>query len=116
MVCHVVLFRPRPHLAQAEREALVSAFEVALSNIPSVRGVRIGRRVTFGTGYEQGRPVLEFSVIIDFDDLVGLKAYLQHPAHQNLGARFTESVEQAFVYDYEMMGLEGARVLLEPSD
>jgi len=37
----------------------------------------------------------------DFDHLAGLQAYLQHPAHEELGARFGQSVSSALVYDFE---------------
>ena len=112
MVSHVVLFRLRPDLTQADREALLQASERALRDIPSVRGYRIGRRLTFGAGYEQGSPDLRLAMIIDFDDFAGLKTYLNHPAHDDLGTRFNASVEQAFVYDYELMKPEEARNLL----
>lgn len=109
MVSHVVLFRLRPDFTDADRTTFVAAFEVAVRNIPTVRGVRIGRRVTFGAGYEQGVPGLEFSAIIDFDNLAGLKTYLAHPAHQDLGARFNASIAQGLVYDYELMGADETR-------
>jgi hypothetical protein len=43
MVIHLVLMKPRPDLSAAEREAFVAAFERALREIPSIRGVRVGR-------------------------------------------------------------------------
>jgi hypothetical protein len=113
MLAHVVLFRLRSDLTRADREGLVWALEVALRNIPSIRDFQIGKRVTFGAGYEQGAPSLDLCAVIQFDDFSGLKAYLAHFAHQDVGGRFTASIEEALVYDYEMMGPEGARVLLE---
>jgi hypothetical protein len=113
MLSHVVLFRLRSDLSRADREGLVRALEVALRNIPSIRDFRIGKRVTFGAGYEQGAPSLDLCALIEFDDFPGLKAYLDHFAHEDIGGRFTASIDQALVYDYEMMGPEGARVLLE---
>ena len=112
MVSHLVLFRLRPDLTAADREALLRALERALRDIPSVRAFRIGRRVTFGAGYEQAPPDLRFSMIIDFDDLSGLEAYLDHPAHEDLGTRFYASIAEGLVYDYELVGLEEAKSLL----
>jgi hypothetical protein len=116
MMCHVVLFRLRRDLAQADREAFVRALEAALREIPTIRGFRIGRRVTFGAGYEQGAPDFEFGSVIDFDDLAGLRAYLEHPAHKDLGTRFNASIEAGLVYDYEMGGPEEVRGLLQGLD
>ena len=39
MISHVVLFRPKPDLSNADREGLVAAFERAVRDIPTVRGV-----------------------------------------------------------------------------
>jgi hypothetical protein len=103
VISHVVLFRPKPDLSQPARAALVAAFTRAVHEIPDVRGVRAGRRVLHGAGYEQTTPDLaDVLVVIDFDDLAGLQAYLRHPAHAELGARFGQSVESGLVYDFEV--------------
>lgn len=110
MVTHVVLMKPRPDLSFEDREAFVAAFERATREIPTVRNVRIGRRVTFGAGYEQTSPnVADFLAAIDFDDLAGLQTYLRHPAHEELGARFGQSLSGAMVYDFEVAGVEALR-------
>jgi hypothetical protein len=107
MIFHVVLLKPRKDLSAAEREALIASFRRAATEIPMVRGVRIGRRVTHGAGYESGAPdVADFVAILEFDDLSGLQAYLRHPAHEELGARFGQSVSSAWVYDFEAAGLD----------
>jgi hypothetical protein len=69
--------------------------------------VRIGRRVKHGAGYEAIAPDSgDYLAFIEFDDLAGLQAYLAHPAHQELGARFGESLSSALVYDFEAARLE----------
>jgi hypothetical protein len=103
MIAHVVLFRPKHDLPQADREGLVTAFTRAMRDIPDVRNVRIGRRVTHGAAYEGAAPVAaDFLIVIDFDDLAGLQAYLRHPAHEELGARFNQALDSALVCDFEM--------------
>ena len=107
MVTHVVLMKPRPELAAADRQAFIASFERALREIPTIRGVRLGRRVTHGAGYVQVAPdVADFLATIDFDDLAGLQTYLRHPAHDELGARFGEALSAALVYDFEVGGIE----------
>ena len=99
---HVVLFKPRPGLARADRDALVAAFERATREIPTVRGARVGRRVRHGAGYETTSPDLaDYAAIIEFDDLAGLQTYLRHPAHQELGELFGTTCSSALVYDVE---------------
>ena len=107
MITHVVLMKPRPDLSDADRHAFAASFERAAKEIPSVRAVRLGRRVLHGAGYESGAAgPTDYLVAIDFDDLDGLRAYLEHPAHAELGTRFATSLAGAMVFDYECGGLE----------
>ena len=107
MVSHLVLMKPRADLSTADRQALIDAFERAIREIPTVRDVRVGRRIVHGAGYEHSAPdAADYLVAIDFDDPPGLRAYLQHPAHVQLGVRFGHSLSAAMVYDFEVGGLE----------
>lgn len=114
MITHVVLFRPKPDLTASDREGLAGALRTALTTIPSIRRARIGRRVTHGRPYEQlMRVTYEYAALLDFDDLAGLKAYLEHPAHEALAASFFEMFEEALMYDYDLTeGVEGITRLL----
>jgi len=109
MVSHLVLMKPRPDLSPADREGFIGAFERALRQIPTVRDVRIGKRITHGAGYESSAPDLDYLASIDFDDLDGLQTYLRHPAHADLGARFGRALSGALVYDFEVGGVEVLR-------
>ena len=110
MTVHLVLFRPRPDLTDDQRAALASAFELALRGIPAIRRARVGRRVMIGRAYEAlMRSDYPYAAVIEFDDETGLRAYLDHPAHQQLAARFFESFEDALIYDFELE--EGAAAL-----
>ena len=114
MVAHVVLFKPKPGLDAAARQRLAAAFEQALRDIPSIRRAHIGKRVTHGRPYEQLMTVdYEYAAILEFDTLENLKAYLEHGAHDALGALFFEAFEVALMYDYEMdEGEAGVTALL----
>jgi hypothetical protein len=106
MVSHLVLMKPRPDLSPADREDFIGAFERALRQIPTVRDVRIGKRITHGAGYESSALDLDYLAAIDFDDLDGLQTYLRHPAHLDLGMRFGRALSGALVYDFEVGGVE----------
>ncbi len=107
MIAHVVLLKPRPDLTAADRRAFVNAFETAARQIPSVRNVRVGRRVLVGAAYEARMPdAADFLGIIEFDDAAGLKAYLEHPAHAELSREFATALEAAQVFDFECGGLD----------
>ena len=108
MIVHLVLFRPRPGLTADERAGLVGVLRHAIQSIPSIRGARVGRRVTHGRSYEQAMSVdYEFAALLEFDDLEGLKAYLEHPAHEHLATRFFSAVDETLVYDFELAEIEG---------
>jgi hypothetical protein len=103
MIAHIVLFRPRADLSESGRVELVSAFETAIQAIPSIRGARIGTRVLHGRQYETlMRSHFPYAAVLEFDDLAGLKAYLEHPAHERLGSTFFEAFEEALMYDFDM--------------
>jgi hypothetical protein len=107
MVSHVVLFKTRTDLVEADRKELAVAFERAIRDIPTVQRVRFGRRLMHGAGYEEhAADSVDYLAIVDFDDLAGLQTYLRHPAHEELGARFGQSVSSALVYDFEVGGIE----------
>jgi Stress responsive A/B Barrel Domain len=115
MISHVVLLRLEPDLPAADRRALADAFARAVREIPTVRAVRIGRRVTHGAGYEGGALPFEYLAIVDFEDLAGLQTYLRHPAHAALGDQFgrifdvsgADARGAAVVFDFEMGDVEG---------
>src|SRR5450759_3148940 len=107
MISHVVLMKPRADVLPADRRALVDAFERAIREIPTIRAVRVGRRVTHSASYEQAMPdTADYLIVIDFDDVAGLQTYLRHPAHEALGARFNQSLSAALVYDFEVGGAD----------
>jgi hypothetical protein len=108
VVWHLVLMKPRIDLSADDRAALVAAFNRALREIPTVREVRVGRRITHGAAYEVASPdAADYLVSIGFDDLEGLQAYLRHPAHEELAARFYQSLRAALIYDFEAGSVDG---------
>ena len=115
MIVHVVLFRPRGDLSPAARTALAGAFEAALRQIPSIRRARVGSRHLHGRGYEALMQVdYQYTAILEFDDAAGLQAYLEHPAHRQLALQFSESFEEALMYDFDLQEGKVALATLLP--
>lgn len=109
VIAHVVLFRPKPELTDDQRRAFVTALEHALVNIPLIKRARVGRRLMVGRPYEQQNTHdFPFMAILEFEGEADLRAYLEHPAHQMLGAQFYVTSDAALVFDYEL--LEGLQV------
>jgi hypothetical protein len=109
VIAHVVLFRPKAELSEDQRREFVTALEHALVNIPLIKRARVGRRLTMGRLYDQQNTHdFPFVAILEFDSEGALRAYLEHPAHQMLGAQFYHTANAALVFDYEL--LEGLQV------
>ena len=110
MIAHIILFEPRPDLTPAQRADVVAALGRAAAAAPTVRSCRVGRRIKHGLpGYEQGMSQdFQFAALLEFDDVEGLREYLQHPAHVGIGAHFTSAAAAALAYDYEIVPLDEA--------
>jgi hypothetical protein len=103
MISHVVLFRPRPSLSAAERRALIASLEHAVSGIPAIRRATIGKRVLLNRpGYETLMAEhYEYSAILEFENEADLRAYLDHPAHVDLGRLLFTAAEAVLAYDFK---------------
>ena len=103
VIAHVVLFRPEPNLSQTTPTRLIAAFEQALAGIPTIRRSHVGRRVRIGravrTADALGLPVRGGSRIRRSRRL---REYLDHPAHDEVGAAVFAAAADILVYDFEM--------------
>jgi hypothetical protein len=103
VIAHIVLFRPKADLSSRDADRLVAAFEQALLGIPVIRRSHVGRRVSIGRGYEElMRTDYPYAAVLEFDDVAGLREYLEHPAHGEIGAAVFAAAADILVYDFEM--------------
>lgn len=102
MIQHVVLFRPKPSLTAAERQGLIRSLREALDGITTIKRAVIGRRILLHRpGYETLMAEhYEYSAILEFDSETDLRAYLDHPAHAELGQLLFISAEAVLAYDF----------------
>ncbi len=109
MTFHLALFRPRPDISHAERDGLLDAMRTAAAGIPSVRRFIIGARVANPPPYVlAGFPDFPYVAWLEFDDEAGLRAYLSHPFHVDLGRRFNDAAEAALIYDFNSLVIPDA--------
>ena len=104
MIAHIVLLQPRPDLTEDQRRDALETLKRAAAEVPEVRSLRLGRRVTHGLpGYEQQMTQdYEFALIIEVDDVPALTRYLKAPAHRALGELFSTATAAALAYDSDM--------------
>lgn len=102
MISHVVLFRPKTDLSPEERAALIDALKHAVDGIAEIKHAVIGKRILLNRpGYEtQMAEHFEYSAILDFNSEADLRAYLDHPAHNNLGRLLFTSADAVLAYDF----------------
>jgi hypothetical protein len=107
VIVHVILYEPQTDMPDGTRLEILEGLATAATAIPSIKRLRVGRRVKHGrSGYEQAmRTDFEYAVIVEFEDVDGLLAYLSHPAHGAIGGHFTQSSSHALAYDYELIDL-----------
>jgi hypothetical protein len=109
VVAHIVLFRPKPDLDESQRRELAASLQYALTNIPVIKRARVGRRLTLGRLYDrQNLESYPFVAILEFESEADLRLYLDHPAHEALGAQFYTTSAGATVYDFDL--IDAARV------
>ncbi len=108
MIVHVILYKPKTDMPDSTRQEILEGLATAATAIPSIRRLRVGRRVKHGRqGYEQAMHTdFEYAVMVEFEDVDGLLAYLSHPAHGAIGGHFATSSTNALAYDYELIDLK----------
>jgi hypothetical protein len=107
VIAHVVLFEPKSGLAEADREHFLEVLRSAFSGIPSVRRSVVGQRVLIGAGYEAVMGDMPYSYYssVEFDDTNGLKEYLAHPLHVELGRLFWQFCDRTLILDADCFWL-----------
>ena len=115
VISHVVLFRPRPNLTVDQRQTLVNALRGAVEGIPQIKRATIGKRLLLDRpGYEKHMAEhYEYSAILEFDSESDLRAYLDHPAHDDLGKLLFTSAEAVLAYDYTNVAPEDLSKLID---
>jgi hypothetical protein len=112
MIAHVVLFEPKATITEADRETFLDAMKMAFKDIPSVRRSLVARRRLIGAGYEAklGDTTYSYVSVVEFDDLDGLKSYLEHALHQRLGQLFWQYCDRTLIVDADSFWLDAKEI------
>jgi hypothetical protein len=107
MISHVVLFRPKATLSAEERAILIEALRNAVTGIAAIKRAAIGTRILLDRpGYETLMAEhFEYSAILEFDSETDLRAYLDHPAHVELGRLLFTAADAVLAYDFRSTSL-----------
>jgi hypothetical protein len=94
MLIHIVLFRMRPEVSDAEVEACMAGLQGLAQVIPEIRSFEVRRDEV------AGERSTTFGIFSAFDDLEALGRYQQHPAHKEAAARPIGQSEWVKTWDY----------------
>jgi hypothetical protein len=104
VTAHIVLFQPKADVPAADRAGFAASLERACREIPTVRRAVVGKAAEIDAGYTRsfGDNTYEFAAVFEFDDRDGLRQYLQHPLHQELGRLFWLVCERTAIVEVDL--------------
>ncbi|GIX29588.1 MAG: hypothetical protein KatS3mg124_0060 [Porticoccaceae bacterium] len=88
MLRHVILLRFKPDRDPELVERIRARLDALPKAIPQVRELRHGS----DAGLSSGR--FDYAIVVDFDSEADYRAYLEHPAHRELGALVMQIVAE----------------------
>ena len=97
-----------------QRATMIDALRRAVDGIPQIKRFTIGKRILLNRpGYEtQMAEHYEYSAILEFDSESDLRAYLDHPAHNELGKMLFTSAAAVLAYDFTSVATEDLSKLI----
>lgn len=112
MIAHVVLFEPKSSTTMSERDAFIELLRVTFSDIDTVRRSFIGLRQKIGISYEVkiGDTAYSYASVVEFDDIDGLKVYLEHPLHVKVGQLFWQHCERTMIVDVDCFWVNDKKI------
>jgi hypothetical protein len=113
VIAHVILFRPKSDLSDADRAALFDSMRAAHRQIEGITRFAVGVRVKNGRPYEALTRDFPYFALLEFETPEAFNAYLAHPLHDDLGARFYRTSEAAEAYDFAVGEMPGALEALQ---
>jgi hypothetical protein len=112
MIAHVVLFEPKATITEADRTTFLEAMKTAFREIPTVTRSLVAKRQLIGAGYEAklGDTTYSYVSVVEFEDVAGLRNYLEHALHQRLGQLFWQYCERTLIVDADAFWLDAKEI------
>ena len=113
MIAHIVLFNPKPGVSESEIRSFARIIQDACRHIGAIQRSHVGRRIDIDAGYARsfGEKTYQFAAIFEFEDSAGLKEYLKHPLHKQVGRLFWEMCESTVVVEAAMTDGRGEELV-----
>ncbi|WP_322932986.1 Dabb family protein [Bacteroides sp. CG01] len=98
MVKHIVLFKLKDEVPEAEKLIVMNKFKEAIEALPSV--IPVIRKIEVGLNTNPGE-TWHIALYSEFDNLDDVKFYATHPLHVAAGKIIAEAKESRACVDYE---------------
>ena len=112
MIAHVVLFEPKSNTTMAERDAFIELLRVTFSDVSTVQRSFIGLRQKIGVSYESkvGETAYSYASVVEFEDIEGLKTYLEHQLHVKVGQLFWQHCDRTMIVDVDCFWVNDKKI------
>ena len=98
MVKHIVLFKLKDEVPEAEKVVVMNKFKEAIEALPAV--IPVIRKIEVGLNTNPGE-TWHIALYSEFDNLDDVKFYATHPLHVAAGKIIAEAKESRACVDYE---------------
>ena len=98
MVKHIVLFKLKDEVPEAEKLVVMNKFKEAIEALPAV--IPVIRKIEVGLNTNPGE-TWHIALYSEFDNLDDVKFYATHPLHVAAGKIIAEAKENRACVDYE---------------
>lgn len=98
MVEHIVLFKLKDEVPEAEKLVVMNKFKEAIEALPAV--IPVIRKIEVGLNTNPGE-TWHIALYSEFDNLDDVKFYATHPLHVAAGKIIAEAKESRACVDYE---------------
>ena len=98
MVKHIVLFKLKDEVPEAEKLVVMKKFKEAIEALPAV--IPVIRKIEVGLNTNPGE-TWHIALYSEFDNLDDVKFYATHPLHVAAGKIIAEVKESRACVDYE---------------
>ena len=99
MVKHIVLFKLKDEVPEAEKLVVMNKFKEAIEALPAK--ISVIRKIEVGLNMNPGE-ALHIALYSEFDTLEDVKFYATHPDHVAAGKIIAEAKDSRACVDYEL--------------
>ena len=101
MIRHIVFFKLKPEVTDAERDWLFNLIREAVAKIPQAKNFAIGKQLDPTEGWYKERLATDFTwgLSTDFETEADLYTYQKHPLHVETLQELAKRINERKVYD-----------------